>query len=469
MKSIVNSFEVKVSASRAFYRIVLAFLLALVLFSSSLGSGLAPAQAYADPGTIAYVRTNVGGDEIRLIEPDRSNDRQLWKTNMPTVENLGQIYSLAWRSDASELAFDSRHEDACSMYSSDVYTIHSDGSGYRRVTAPPSCSNKAGLQTGTVNVYISNDTDSNGPFIVYFEGAPGPKSITLAPGYDTMVTFTNVADFGSFKQWGVVVFGLYRFFAVTGNADVIPDKTVDIGSYITMSYGYENWGWTSPTWKGDGSQISYIFNGQSPYSIPASSTAPGMIGGLLFNVAIGSYPSSQRFLSWAPPGPRANQLLYTGWDPDFNSYIYLGTAGSTSYGEKLVNIDPDGFGHYVLGLAWLPDSSGFLYSVTEGFGETANIYHYSFASGTSNRVTNFTSGYPRRMSVSPDGAHAVFEYQATGNWYDIDLSTDLYVMDQYGNSSLLVQNARAPAWSPVAIPGPVVLDQKVFVPAVRRP
>ncbi len=469
MKSFAHQHLVFVSARKAFYRFTLACLLALTLFSATAGLQPNLVRAKADPGTIAYVSTSAGGDEIRLIEPDRSNDRQLWKTGVPTVENMGQIYSLAWSPDASELAFASRHEEACSMYSSDVYTVHSDGSGYRRVTAPPSCGNHSGLQTGTVNVSIANYSDTNGPFIVYFEGAPGPKSITLGPGSSTVVTFTNVVDFGSFKQWGVVVYGVYRFFGVTANADVLPGQTVNTTSTLNISYGYENWGWSSPTWKSDGSQISYIFQGQSPYSIPSSSTAPGLIGGLLFNVAIGSYPSSQRFLSWAPPGPRANQLLYTGWDPDFNSYVYLATAGSTSYGEKLFDVDPDGYGHYILGLAWLPDSSGFLYSITEGFGDTANIYHYSFTSGTSTRVTNFTSGYPRKLSLSPDGAYVVFEYQATGEWYDLYLDLDLYVMDQYGNASLLVENARAPAWSPVAVPGPVVLDHYVFIPAMRKP
>ncbi len=468
MKSFANKLFVIVSARMVFYRITLAFALALTLFSTAAGSWAAPVHAYADPGTIAYVRSiDATGDEIRLIEPDGSNDRLLWRTNAP-LNGLQQIYSLAWRPDATELAFASRHEEACSMYSSDIYSIHSDGTGYRRVTAPPACGKGNGLPTGTVNVNIANYSDANGPFIVYFEGAPGPKSIVLAPGDATTVTFTNVVDFGSFKQWGVVVFGQYRFFAATANADVLPGKTVTIGSTIPISYGYENWGWTSPTWNSDGSQISYVFNGQTPYSLPASSTAPGMIGALLFNVPIGSYPSSQRFLSWAPPGPRANQLLYTGWDPNFETYIYLGTAGSTSYGEKLVNIDPDDFGHYLLGLAWLPDSSGFLYSVTEGFGDNANIYHYSFDSGISTQLTNFTSGYPRRLSVSPDGAYVVFEYQATGNWYDFSFNTDLYVMDQYGNTSLLVEDARAPAWSPVAVPEPVVYDHFVFIPSVRK-
>ncbi len=455
---------------QVFYRIILSCLLALVLFSAAaVTPPTTQALAYADPGTIAYVRdVDATGDEIRLIEPDGSNDRLLWRTNQP-LNGLQQIYDLAWHPAATDLAFASRHEEACSMYSSDVYTIRADGSGYRRVTAPPACGNPDGLPTGAVNVSIANWTSDNGPFIVYFEGASGPQSITLGYGESTVVTFTNVVDFGSFKQWGVVVFGQYRFFAVTGNADIVPGQTVNTTSTINISYGYQNWGWTSPSWNSDGSQIAYIFNGLTPYWIPASSTAPGIIGGTLFDVAIGANPYSERFLTWAPPGPLADKVLFVASDQSYtSSYVWLGTPGSSSAGDILFDIDPDDFGHYLLGLAWLPDSSGFLYSRTEGFGESANIYEYDFASGTSTQITNFTSGYPRRLSVSPDGSHVVFEYQASGSWYDYSYNLDLYMMDRYGNASLFVEDARAPAWSPAALPGPVVLDQRVFVPAVIK-
>jgi hypothetical protein len=49
---------------------------------------------------IAYVR---GGTEIRLIEPDGSNDRRLW-THPDATSELG-IYGVAWRPDHKELAF----------------------------------------------------------------------------------------------------------------------------------------------------------------------------------------------------------------------------------------------------------------------------------------------------------------------------------------------------------------------------
>ncbi len=456
------------------YRTVLACLLALVLFSAAAGSTPAPGQAYADPGTIAYVRDNdATGDEIHLIEPDGSNDRLLWRTNVVDLPELEQISALAWHPAASELAFASRHEEACSFYDSDIYTIRSDGSGYRRITAPPACGKTGGLPTGTVNVYIDNTTGYNGPFYVYFQGAPAPQIITLAPGNQTMVTFTDVADYGNFEQWAVVIFGVERFVSVSANADVIAGQTVDTDGYLSMWFSDDDWGWTSPTWRSDGSEISYVFGSATPSSIPASSTAPGMIGSTLFDVPSDSFPSWPDFFTWAPSGPRQDQLLYTAWaydnNGDFGPYIFVGTAHSTSPGDALVPVG-DGMGHMLLGLAWLPDSSGFIYSKTEEFNGYANIFKYSFATGTSTRLTNYSSGYPRRLSISPDGAHVVYEYQAKGEWTDLVYDIDLWMMDSNGDGqTLFVQDARAPAWSPVAIPEPVVLDHQVFLPAVIKP
>ncbi len=42
-------------------------------------------------------------------------------------------------------------------------------------------------------------------------------------------------------------------------------------------------------------------------------------------------------------------------------------------------------------------------------------------------------------------------------------------MDQYGNTGLLVEDARAPAWSPMALPEPVVYDKFVYLPSIRKP
>jgi hypothetical protein len=157
-----------------------------------------------------------------------------------------------------------------------------------------------------------------------------------------MVPFTDVADYGSFEQWAVVVFGVERFVSVSGNADVLPGKSVDTDGYISMWFSDDDW--------------------------------------------------------------------------------------------------------------------------------YANISKYSFATGTATPLTDYTSGYPRRLSISPDGAQVVYEYQVNGEWTDLMYDLDLWMTDRDGNGrTMFVQNARAPAWSLVALPEPLVPEHDVFLPSVYRP
>jgi hypothetical protein len=103
----------------------------------------------AQKGTIAYVRNST---EIRLINPDGSNDRQLW-THPDLNQQLG-IFDLAWKPDGTELAFSSAHEAASSLYVADIYSIRPDGSGLHRITNPPERAGFAKFPQGSVTVKI---------------------------------------------------------------------------------------------------------------------------------------------------------------------------------------------------------------------------------------------------------------------------------------------------------------------------
>jgi Tol biopolymer transport system component len=105
----------------------------------------------------------------------------------------------------------------------------------------------------------------------------------------------------------------------------------------------------------------------------------------------------------------------------------------------------------------------------ESFGDVANVFRYSFAAQEPVRLTDFASGWARRLAVAPDGSRVVFEYQSTGDGWDGAPETDLYTMNIDGSDQqLLVANGRSPAWGPQALPGPVQFNHWLFVPLTRR-
>jgi hypothetical protein len=172
-------------------------------------------------------------------------------------------------------------------------------------------------------------------------------------------------------------------------------------------------------------------------------------------------PLSSDFLTWGPTPARANQFLYEGWVD--GSTIFLGDLDG-SEGEILISLDPLRIGKNLLGLAWLPDGSGFLYSVTEmeNWYDNSDIFEYSFSTGQSQRVTNHAYGFIRRMTISPDGQKVVYEYQPYGYWYVENPYTDLWIMNRDGSGQvLLVEDGRAPAWSPTSIPAFYTLEQLI--------
>ena len=425
-----------------------------------------PAAASTVLGPIAYVRPNsITGDEIHLIEADGTNDRILWETGVSRPAELVDIQQLTWKPDASELAFTSSHEADCSLYQSDVYALRSDGQEYRRVSGPPACGNPDGLPTGTVHVPVENGSyDESGPFTIYFEGAPGPIEIALAPYQSTVLTFTNVADFGIKNQSAVAIYGDARSFYPDAKVDVQPGQTVETG-VLVISTGFEHYGFQWPSYRLDGTKIASIFNKSELYQVDSENRVPGVLGSILPV----TMPVSSDFLTWGPTATRADQFLYEGWQD--SDTIFLGNA-STGSSQLIMTIDPLRIGKSLLGLAWLPDGSGFLYSVSEmvNYVDKADLFVYSFATKQSTRLTNLSYGFIRRITVSPDAQMIAFEYQEYGYWYEENPVTDLYVIDlNEAQAYLLAENSRAPAWSPTDLPELIENDNFIFLPAVLKP
>jgi hypothetical protein len=199
---------------------------------------------------------------------------------------------------------------------------------------------------------------------------------------------------------------------------------------------------------------------------------PGAVGQYLLGGSGGlpsNMPGSPKLLAWAPLPAIANQLLYAGYDWGYGNTIFRVTEGSTTPGEALVGVD-GGTGEVVLGLAWLPDGSGFLFSATTGvIDDEGHLFRYDFETGAVTDLIGFTDGFVRRISVSPDGQRVVFEFQTAAEWTDLNAPIDLWLMDlDTLELELLVENGRSPAWSQRAVHEPMPLDHLLFLPFIRH-
>jgi hypothetical protein len=147
-----------------------------------------------------------------------------------------------------------------------------------------------------------------------------------------------------------------------------------------------------------------------------------------------------RELAWSPLPAQADQLLYAALD--ITGYaIHRVTAGSHDRGEVLVHNDSWG---QILGLAWLPDGSGFVYSMSEDYQSRSNLFEYNFASGQIARLTDFSDEHVGYPSLSPSGQEIVF-VRSSGLQ---DAPVDLWIMHRDGTGMRrLVENGHLPAWS----------------------
>jgi Tol biopolymer transport system component len=375
------------------------------------------------------------------------------------------IYNMSWRPDGRELAFASTHENWCSINYSDVFAVAANGGGYRRITQAPSCDALASYPKGTVRVPVKNVSIYGSSFtgFVYFQGAPSILPVSLPAGASTVLTFDDVADFGpDFLQVAAFIDGANREYSVGTAVEVQAGGVVTAGSLPVTpprNMGQEP---RSPTWRSDSATLGYAYGYASLYGISVNPD-PVEFGSRLINPTSG--PNIVEYMAYGPTSSRGQQILYQGYDAHGSDGIYLVKEGSTDAGELLVSSEMGLF----QGLAWLPDGSGFVYSV-EMYDEEVyeftrgNLFEYSFATRQSRPVTNFDSAFVGQMSVSPDGQEIVFERSASR---ESGAATDLWVIERAGSGlRLLVANAASPAWSPGALPPPLV--PQAYLPLLHR-
>jgi hypothetical protein len=397
--------------------------------------------------TIAYVAAD--GDSIRLIDPDGSNDRELWAHGHDDPQGVYDVWSMAWNPQATRLTFTGTHENWCSLFASDIFSVGADGSQYQRVTQAPACADLAAYPRGTVRVPVKNVSLDSFSGFMYFQGAASLQGVNLPPNGTGLVTFSDVADFGPGENWLQVA-----SLIAAGGREIMIGSAVDVpggGAVTTAEVNVYQpggfWEAHSPTWRRDGSAISFIYNFNSFMELPRQPSALSFGSDLMSDAA--DFPLFVDLLVRGPTVDTANDILYAGTDSFESTGIYLVSDGSSGPGEQLVTYEAT---ESILGLAWLRDGSGFYYSVTEGdyYSEerSANVFFYDFAVGSPERVTDLVGEFIGPLSVAGDGGSIVFERAAAlvDSSYDL-LDPDLWLLDGEGVMTLLVADARAPAWS----------------------
>jgi hypothetical protein len=249
--------------------------------------------------------------------------------------------------------------------------------------------------------------------------------------------FKDVADYGDHAQAVVAIQAQNRWF-IPGT-DVKAGRSVKAPDFGISGDGIPLHGAFRPVWNRDGTRISY----RNGLCIVSSIAAKPPIGHSFNPLFKGENAPTACAWDFGPTAATADQIIY-GTSGDDGVTFYKMTEGGRQPGEKLLNFPKDEH-HFLQDVRWLPDGSGFLYSVAELMNGAGNIYRYDLASRKTAKVTSLDDTFTRSFTVSPDGKWIVFERT---NAFTSPDSVDLWIIGTDGRGArLLVKNGYAPAWT----------------------
>ncbi|MBN2004478.1 MAG: hypothetical protein JXA21_14075 [Anaerolineae bacterium] len=395
-------------------------------------------QVYpTDSSGIAFIGMDADGyaKTVNRVNPAGTSRITLW-AHPGVMTFTGFIGDVAWNPGGTELAFSSDHESAYSAFNSDVYGIHPCGGKMRRITNPPSkVELGAGAYTpGTVTGKVRNDYGSVATFSVYVQGAAEAISVEVGGlGNEASFSVPDVADLGT-TQHSITFIWSNGTDCVNGReykaavVDVISGSSVDAGTLaFNGTCGVYNS--DSITWKGDGSVLGVDVIAPRAFQVSGQ--------------AIGSDLFAARLTSDNPAwSPINDYILYHGLEPGSSGGIFLTSQGEDQ-GTCLVN---DG-GALNVTAAWLPDGSGFVYTMNR------QLREYTLATVSDKLLVEFYNEEVDNPSVSPDGTYVVFERHTTAI---TPPQYDLWIVNRHTPAEMwaLSTNGRSsnPDWSRTDLP-----------------
>lgn len=400
--------------------------------------GAEPGPALSD--TIAYVPTD-GRDAIRVVAPDGSNDRVLWAHGRADPLDVAELRDLAWSPDTREIAFTGSHEFDCSIHSTDVYAVGTNGAAYRRLSGPPDCASLAAYPSATVHVPVRNTTTDSIDIFLYFLGASGAEQVSLPPGGTATITFDDVAALGDgVEQYAMMIQRGGRSVAFATGLNVQPGGTHTTAEQQVWEGGTPGFEARAPSWHRDGDRVAYVYGFDTVYD-QAATPEPLSLGDELAEPG-----GTVTHVAWNPAEEWSDELLFVGRAAFEDTSIFLLPPGDEGAAQPVVTVPSTEFFY---GLAWLPDGNGFVYSVTEDFGATSNLWTYSLVTDTATAVTSFEGELVGAVSVSPDGQEIVFARAEEASLLGSELADpDLWIVGLDGSDlRLLVEGGDHPAWS----------------------
>ncbi|MEM8534262.1 MAG: hypothetical protein AAGF95_25675 [Chloroflexota bacterium] len=445
-------------------------ILCIVTMALSLILAQGGSMVIADDGmentAIAYVSSSTDNQSIRLINPDGTNDREIWRVPEERAPGDG-IGTLSWHPNNNEILFDSGHDWQRSMAVRDLYTIAPNGSALRRVSSPPGPLGFDDYPTGTVTFVL--DAVEQGDVQVYTEGAAAPISYFARIGETYQITQT-VADYGegirqNIRLWDPDTFDYACNFSEEGWVDVIPGQIRDVGTiFFSVTSDAACPRMFSSTWSQDGSRIVYLFREATTSIDPENNiwqidAQPPIntVGSRVLDM--NDYVSEGRLYRavFAPTAAEEDSILFLQNEAIYDQIYYATTANAPNRqfidtgSCPLVTCD-------ILDIAWLPDASGFMIAQYESDLTSGNgiIYRYTFADDEWTEILRLPGEAIGKLAVSPDGNSIVFErgprlkdvVDEVFFGPEVLCPCELWRVDSGGDGlERLVADGRAPAWS----------------------